>query len=633
MQNNDQMHPQDLRNLIIFAVISITLWLGYDHFIARPHAEAMRAAALKAKQVAEATAPAQILDTAIIKPREEMIASTSRVKIDTKSLSGSINLKGGRLDDIQLKDYYKTVEKKDRVNVLSPAKTPHPRYVETGWINGKDSKVAGLPDDNTEWSVKGANTTLTPQTPVTLTYTAGGVTYEKTFTVDEDFGFSVENRIANNSGRTIDIYPYALATEHGLPEDFLNQGVIHEGPIAFIGEKLEERKYSDFEKKQEEGFTAQQGWIGLTGKYWLTALAPAAQNEDTKFRFIHSPAINEKTKDRYQTDIIGAQRAVPNDDSATYKINIFSGAKKLSLLEKYEEEWGIPRFDLAVDFGWFYFLTKPFFLILNFLYHLTGNFGIAIIIFTCCLRVLVFPLANTSYRSFAKLRQVSPEMYNLRHQYKDDKQKLQEELVKLYQKHNVNPAAGCLPILVQIPIFFALYKVLSNTIEMRHAPFYGWVHDLSAKDPTTIFNLFGIIPWTPPDFLMIGIWPCLMLVAMIVQKNISPPPEDPIQARIMSIMPWFMTYVMAGFASGLVIYWTINNILAIVQQVIIMRSMGVPVHLFSKDADKEKLEKEIKEGPVVHPSLEIIEEEIEEAIEGDDAKSVSKPKPRKKKKK
>ncbi len=632
MHDRDSMHPQDMRNLIIFAVLSISMWLGYDYFIARPHAEAMRQASLKAKAVAEATAPAQILDTAIVKPREEIIAVTSRVKIETKSTSGSINLQGARIDDLMLKDYYKKADKQEHVTVLSPAKTPHPRYVETGWINGKDTAVPNLPDSDTKWTVKGANTTLAPATPVTLTYTAGGVTFEKTFTINDEFGLSVEDRIVNNSGKEITLYPYALATEHGLPEDFLNQGVIHEGPIGYIGEKLEERKYKDFKKKPEESFTAQKGWIGLTGKYWLTAMAPAAQNEDTKFRFISSPAINEKTKDRYQADIIGAARNIPNGADASYKINVFSGAKKLSLLQKYQGEWGIPHFDLAVDFGWFYFLTKPFFLVINFLYHLTGNFGIAIIIFTCCLRILVFPLANTSYKSFAKLRQISPEMYTIRHQYKDDKQKLQEELVKLYQKYEVNPAAGCVPILVQIPIFFALYKVLSNTIEMRHAPFYGWIHDLSAQDPTTIFNLFGLIPWTPPAALMIGAWPLFMLTAMIIQKNISPPPEDPIQARLAAIMPWFMTYVMAKFASGLVIYWTVNNILAIIQQVIIMRSMGVPIHLFSADADKKKLEKEIAEGPSVHPSLEMIEEEIEEAIDGE-IKGVSKPKPKKKKKK
>lgn len=631
MHNPDKMHPQDMRNLILFAILAIGMWLSYDYFFARPHAEAVRQSVINAKRIA-ASAPAEILDTAIEKPRAEMIASTPRVKIETPTMSGSINLVGARLDDIELKDYYKTAEKKERVNTLSPARTPHPRYIETGWI-GKD--MPGLPDAQTRWSVKGGNDILTPSTPVTLTHTApSGLVFEKTFTVDKDFAFTIENRVSNNTGKTVTLYPFALATEHGKPEDYLAQGVIHEGPIGYIGEELEERDYGDFKKKPEESINARTGWIGLTGKYWLTALAPAVQDEDTKFRFVSSPAVNDKTKDRFQTDITGAGREVAAGEDATYKVNVFSGAKKLKLLEKYEKEWAIPHFDLAVDFGWFYFLTKPFFLAINFLYGLTGNFGIAIIIFTCVLRVFVFPLANVSYRSFAKLRQVSPEMYNLRHQYKDDKPKLQEELVKLYQRHNVNPAAGCLPILVQIPIFFALYKVLSNTIEMRHAPFFGWIQDLSAKDPTSFVNLFGLLPFDAPSFLMIGAWPIFMLIAMIVQKNISPPPDDPIQARLIAIMPYFMTYIMSGFASGLVIYWTVNNILAVIQQIIIMRSMGVPVHLFSKDADKEKLEKEIEEGPIVEPSLVMIEEKIEDAITPDgEPKILSKPKPKKKKKK
>ena len=632
MQNRDQMHPQDMRNLIIFAVLSILMWLSYDYFVARPHAEAMRQAAAAAKIQAAAKAPAEILDTAIVKPRAEMIAETPRVKIDTKSISGSINLKGGRLDDAQLKDYYKTAERKERVNVLSPARTPHPRYVETGWIAA--AAMSGLPNENTVWSVRG-NDTLTPATPVTIATSSNGLTFERIFTVDDEFGFSIENRVINNSGKDITLYPYALVTEHGVPEDFLNQGVIHEGPIAYVGDKLEEWKYSSFKKKPEGNFTANEGWAGLTGKYWLTAIVPGVQggSESFKIRFINSPAINESTKDRYQVDVTGGAQTVASGKSISSKVNVFSGAKKLAALQSYEKAWNVPHFDLAVDFGWFYFLTKPFFLALNFLYHLTGNFGIAIIIFTCCLRVLVFPLAQTSYKSFAKMRMVSPEMYNIRHQYKDDKQKLQEELVKLYQRHNVNPMAGCLPIIVQIPIFFALYKVLSNTIEMRHAPFFGWIHDLSSMDPTTVFNLFGLIDWTPPHALMIGAWPLIMMVSMIVQRNISPPPEDPIQAKLMQIMPYFMTFVMAKFASGLVIYWTINNMLAIVQQVVIMKSMGVPIHLFSKDKDKQKLEKEIDEGPIVNPSLEMIEEKLGDAVHEGEAKIVSMPKGKKKKKK
>lgn len=631
MHNRDQMHPQDMRNLIIFGVLSILMWLSYDYFIGRPHAEAMRQAAASARAQLEASAPADVLDTAIVKPRAEMIAETPRVKIDSKALSGSINLVGGRLDDLQLKDYFKTVERKERVNLLSPARTPHPRYVETGWV--ATSTFSGLPNDKTRWSVKG-NDTLTSSTPVTITYSSGGLVFERVFTVDDEFGFTIENRVINNSGRDVALYPYALVTEHGMPEDFLNLGVVHEGPIGYIGDKLEERDYKDFKKKPEEVFSATQGWAGVTGKYWLTALAPSNQGaEMTKYRFVSAPAINESTKDRYQVDMTGTSQTVAVGATISSKVNVFSGAKKLSALQGYEKSWNIPHFDLAVDFGWFYFLTKPFFIALNFLYGLTGNFGIAIIIFTCFLRILVFPLANTSYKSFAKMRMVSPEMYNIRHQYKDDKQKLQEELVKLYQKHNVNPMAGCLPILVQIPIFFALYKVLSNTIEMRHAPFFGWIQDLSVMDPTTIFNLFGLIPWTPPHFLMIGAWPMMMMLAMIVQKNISPPPEDPIQARIIALMPYFMTFIMAKFAAGLVIYWTINNILAIVQQVVIMKSMGVPIHLFSKDKDKAKLEKEIDEGPIVSPSLEMIEEKIEDAVHEGLDKPISPPKPKKKKKK
>ncbi len=631
MQKRDQMHPHDMRNMIIFAVISIAMWLSYDHFIARPQAEAMKRAAMNARAVAEASATPGALDTAINKPRKDVIADTPRVKIDTKSLYGSINLQGARLDDVELKDYFKTVDKKENVSTLSPAKSPHPRYIETGWVG---ANIEGLPNDKTQWSVRG-NDKLTPTTPVTLTYSSNGLTFEKTFTVDDDFGFAIDSRVVNNTGKTITLSPYALATEHGLPEDFLNQGVIHEGPIGYIGEELHEFDYKDFKKKPQNDFTNKDGWVGLTGKYWLTALAPAVQgSEDTKFRFVSSPAINDKTKDRFQADVTGAPHEIKSGESVSYKVNVFTGAKVVASLEKYEKQWNVPHFDLAVDFGWFYFLTKPFFLIINWLYGLVGNFGIAIIIFTCCLRVLVFPLANKSYKSFAKLRQVSPEMYNLRHEFKDDKQRLQQELIKLYQKHNVNPAAGCLPILVQIPIFFALYKVLSNTIEMRHAPFYGWIHDLSAMDPTTVFNLFGLIPWTPPHILMIGAWPLMMMTAMIIQKNISPPPDDPIQAKMIAIMPYFMTFIMAKFAAGLVIYWTVNNILAIAQQMIIMKSMGVPIHMFSKDKDKAKLEKEIAEGPIVEPSLAMIEAEIEDAITPDgEPKLLSKPKPKKKKKK
>ena len=619
------MHPQDIRNLIIFAVFSIAMWLSYDHFIARPNAEAMRASQLQAQKIA-ASAPSEILDTAVVKPRDEMIAATSRVKFNNAIMDGSINLKGGRLDDLELKDYFKTVEKKERVKVLSPAQTPFPRYVETGWTGN-----TAVPDSKTEWRVISGGV-LAPNKPITISATVGGTTFEKTFTVDDSSGFTIENKIVNNSDSDITVSPYALVTEHGKPEDFLNAGVAHEGPLGFFEDKLEERSYKGFEKKREETFDAHKGWIGTTGKYWLTALAPSDQTGASKFRFVATPAVNEKTKARYQVDVTGEPRTIKTGESTTYKVDVFSGAKVLDTLEEYEKKWDIPHFDLAVDFGWYYFLTKPFFLAINFLYGLVGNFGVAIVIFTCFLRLLAFPLTQVSYKSFAKLNKVSPEMYEIRHQYKDDKKRLQEELVKLYQKHDVNPMAGCVPILIQIPIFFSLYKVLSNTIEMRHAPFFGWIQDLSAKDPTSIFNLFGALPYDVPSFLMIGVWPCLMLLAMIVQRNVSPPPEDPIQAKFVQMMPYFMTYIMAGFASGLVVYWTVSSILGVVQQCVIMKSMNVPIHLFSKGKDKKKLEAEIAAGPSVHPSLEMVEHNVEEAIEGT-AKEISPPKSGKKKKK
>ncbi len=630
MQNDNQMHPQDMRNLILFAVFSIGLWLAYDHFIARPHALELQKAAQQAK-LAAASAPSEIMETAIVKPRAEIIAQGQRVQIETPHMNGSINLVGARLDDLELKEYFKTVEKKDEVELLSPARSPFPRYVETGWVAGDNTTITP-PDAKAVWRVLSGDK-LTPSTPVTLAYDQDGISYEKTFRIDDGFGFVVESRVVNNAGKDITLHPYTLVTEHGLPEDIGNMGAVHEGPIAYIDEELHERTYKYFEKNKDDILQGKSGWAGITGKYWLTALAPFDQSQESRFRFVASPAVDKNTKTRYQADVTGPAYTVKAGGSTDYKIHIFSGPKKLDMLQRYEKEWNIPHFDLAVDFGWFYFLTKPFFLTLNWLYGIVGNFGVAIILFTCILRVFIFPLANTSYRSFAKLRQVSPEMYDIRHKYKDDKVRLQQELVALYQRHKVNPMAGCLPILVQIPIFFSLYKVLSNTIEMRHAPFFGWIHDLSVKDPTSILNGFGLLPWDAPNFLSFGVWPILMLLGMIVQKNLSPPPEDPIQARLMAIMPYFSTFIMAGFASGLVIYWTVNNLLGIIQQVVIMKSMGVPVHFFSADKDKKKLEKEIAEGPSVHPSLQMVEDEIEETIEGMDQKTISAPKPKKKKKK
>ncbi len=613
MQNKDY-NPQDLRNLMIFIAASMLLWFAYDHFVMQPKAAAMKAAhQQQVTQFAQMT-PAQV-DAQKEKPRADIITSSKRIAFDNGTVYGTINLTGARLDDLHLHNYFTTVEDKDNVLVLSPAGGPFPRYIEYGWVaQGEGIKV---PDANSVWQVKDTSK-LTPETPVTVTWNNGqGLTFEKTFSLDKEYGFSVQQRVVNNSAASVTLFPFALVTEHGLPAEYFHRYIIHEGPVGYIGGELAERKYDDVKEKPQESFDASTGWIGITEKYWLAALVPP-QDEAAKYRFIHTKANLPGAKDKYQTDIMGAGRTVAAGESADYTINSYVGAKKVATLESYGEKWGVSHFDLAVDFGIFYFLTRPFFFILNFLYGLVGNFGVAIILFTVMLRICVFPLANTSFKSFAKLRQVSPQMYELRETYKDDKQKLQQELVALYQREKVNPMAGCLPILVQIPIFFALFKVLSNTIEMRHAPFFGWIQDLSAPDPTSIFNLFGLIPWTPPQFLMIGIWPILMLLTMIVQRKLSPPPQDKTQAMVINLMPWMMTFILAGFASGLVIYWTFNNLLSVIQQYIIMRRMGVDVHLFSKDKENEKMEKAVMEGPSIHPEAELVEEQVEDAIFGDD---------------
>ncbi len=616
MQKNEY-DPRDMRNLIIFMVMSVFLWLAYDHFIMQPKAEAMRVAQHQQKAQIAAMTPAQVEDHKE-KPRADVIASGKRVSFDNGAVYGTINLTGGRLDDLRLHKYYTTVDKTDNVLVLSPAGGPFPRYLEYGWV-AADSGVK-VPDGNSVWQVSG-NDKLTQDKSVTITWNNGeGLRFEKTFALDAEYGFSVEQRVVNGSGKSVTLYPFALVTEHGLPAEYYHRYIIHEGPVGYMGGELVERKYDDVEDNPREAYDASTGWIGITEKYWLAALVPP-QNEEAKYRFVHTKANLPGAKDKYQTDVTGGARTVAAGETATYSINSFVGAKKVSTLESYGQKWDVAHFDLAVDFGIFYFLTRPFFFVLNMLYGLVGNFGVAIIIFTVILRICVFPLANTSFKSFAKLRQVSPQMYELREKHKDDKQKLQQELVALYQREKVNPMAGCLPILVQIPIFFALFKVLSNTIEMRHAPFFGWIQDLSAPDPTTIFNLFGLIPWSPPQFLMIGIWPCLMLVTMIIQRKLSPPPQDKTQAMVINMMPWLMTFVLAGFASGLVIYWTFNNLFSVIQQYIIMRSMGVEVHLFSKDKENERMEKAVMEGPSIHPEVELAEEQVEDAIFGGDEDS------------
>lgn len=620
--NDGGMHPEDRRNLIIFIVLALVFYFAFDHFILQPKIEAMRLAQTAAQTAASGELPGVDGDTEeVIKTRDEIVASSRRAQLKGQSVFGTLPLTGNRIDDIELTRYFKTLGGSDHVEVLAPAGTAHPKYAEFGWV--PENKSTTVPGKDTAWQVVSQD-----DKSVTATWSNGaGLKFERIVTLDDKYVMTVTQRVTNATGGEVTLFPYALIAGVGLPEEFSKQTIAHQGPIGYIGDKLHEIKYKELDEKGAQTYSAMRGWAGITEKYWIAALLPQ-QGEMFKYRFVSTPGARP-AETRYQADILGAPRALASGESAESTIHLYAGAKEVRVLDAYEDKLSVPHFDLAVDFGLYYFLTKPFFWLLSFLGHAIGNFGVAIIIFTIILRGAMFPLNNTSYRSFAKLKKVAPEMAELREKYSDDKQKLQQELVALYAREKVNPAAGCVPILLQIPIFFALYKVLSVTIEMRHAPFFGWIEDLSVADPTTVFNLFGLLPFTPPSFLMIGAWPCMMLVAMLVQRQMNPPPQDKVQAQMLAMMPYFMTYIMSQFAAGLVIYWTVSNILSVAQQYVIMRSMGVEVKFFHKTPAEEKLAEEVAKGPAVHPQAEMLEEKMEEALET----AITLPKPRKKKKK
>lgn len=635
--NRDEMHPQDFRNLIIFGVLAIVLWFGYEALVLQPQADAIKERekiVQEVKQRAVESGQNPAADLAQNLPREQVLTQSSRIAFKNSQIFGSINLTGGRIDDLGLSEYFMSLEKKDNVTILSPKGTAFPRAVDFGWVAAEQN--VALPGSSTVWSVSG-NTDLGPQSPVTLYWDNGqGIRFERQISMDDRYLISVTQRVQNNSGRDITLFPYGLVSQTGLPEHLEQAHILHEGPIGYIGEELQELSYKDLKKDKGATFSANAGWIGVTEKYWLTALLPA-QGQNMKFRFNHVPNVLDETRGRYQVDYTGAPMVVPANAAAQITNHVFIGAKEVMQLEAYEEQLGLPHFDLAVDFGMLYFLTKPFFHILHFFGEHVGNFGIAIILLTILIRSAVFPLTNASYKSFAKMKMVAPQMTKLREKHGDDKQALQKDIMELYTREGVNPMAGCLPILLQIPIFFALYKVLFATIEMRHEPFFGWITDLSAPDPTSIFNLFGLIPFDVPAFLHIGVWPCVMLLVMLVQRQLNPPPQDKIQRDIMNIFPFVITYVLSRFASGLVIYWTFSALISVIQQIIIMKRLGVPIHLFGETEEEKKLEEAVNKGPAVHPLTEMAEDEIEHALfdheEDEPKKPVSPPKKKKSKKK
>ena len=554
----------DTKNVIAAISLSAAVIILYSLFFA-PSPEEIRKNSKNTNQIEKNSETPTLEDNKELAAisREDAINENERVEFENNDIKGSISLIGGSIDDLIFKNYTSTLNGNDNIVLLNPRKISDGYYVETGWVT--NNKNIDLPNSKTVWKIDG-NKKLTPTQPVTLFWqNKQGIKFEKIIEIDDKFLFTINQKITNNSDRIYNLYPYGQIIRNQAP-DVTNFYILHEGLIGVFDEQLVEKDYEDIEDKKFSQ-NAESGWLGITDKYWITTLIPE-NNKDFRSDF--------DFKDKFRASFIEINPVeVAANSSVVSKTRVIIAAKEVNTIDGYAENLKINNFDLAIDWGWFYFFTKNFFFAIDYFFKLTGNFGIAIILITICIRIVFFPLANYSFRSMAKMKVLQPEMTRLKELHKDDKMKLQQEMMALYKKEKVNPVSGCLPIFIQIPFFFAIYKVLFVTLEMRHQPFFGWIKDLSEKDPTSIFNLFGLIPWDPPSFLIIGIWPCLMGLTMYLQQKLNPTPPDPIQQKIFMFFPLFLTIILAPFPSGLVIYWTINNILTMAQQVVIMKQTKV----------------------------------------------------------
>lgn len=494
--------------------------------------------------------------------KSSVLSQDKRIKISTPSLFGSIRVKGGRLDDLYLAKYKQTLENDSPdVELFSPAKPQNPYYAEFGWLATEPN--IKLPDSKTIWTVKG--TELTPSTPLILEWNNGqGLKFIRKIAVDENYMFKIDQAVENNTGSKITLYPYGLI-KRGINPDNVKSGVIHEGLIGVVDSNLKEIKYNKLKNNEPETFKTTGGWAGFSDHYWFSAFI-LTNDSESKVKFSNTAPQN------YQADYVGAPVTIEASSVGTNSIKMFAGAKEIKLLDKYAKQFNIEKFDLAVDFGWYYFLTKPFFYVLDFLFRIIGNMGWAILLFAALLRLAMYPIASKSFDSMSKMKKIQPKLKELQERYGEDKMKLQQETMLLYRKEKINPAAGCLPMLIQIPVFFSLYKVLNISIEIRHAPFIGWIKDLSAPDPLTISR---IIHLPVPTLLDVGVWPIIMGITMFVQQRLNPAPANKDQARMFLMLPIIFTFMLGHFASGLVIYWSLSNILSIIQQKAIMRKNGV----------------------------------------------------------
>ena len=599
------MQSDNNRNMILAIVLSIVVLFGWQFLVAGPQLEqAQRRAELTAQQQqaqqaaadAALNAPTSVGGTTqaaspvinngvtqAFADRAAAVAASPRVTIDTPALAGSINLVGARLDDLQLKRYHETIDDNSPIiTLLIPDGAPNGYFIEQGWTPPAGS-TANVPDAQTQWSVESGNQTLSPGNPVTLRWDNGeGLSFHRTFAVDENYLFTVSQRIDNAGAQAVTLYPYAKSVRQGTPT-VANFFVQHEGPLGVLGSNnLISKKYSDLKNDKTLRFDNTSGWLGYTDKYWATAIIAQPSAPINATLHYSSPA----GTDLYQTSYVETTPVVVAPGGSAENISyVFAGAKETYVIDAYDRDLGIDRLELLIDWGWLHFITRPMFELIHFLHGVLGNFGLAILAVTVLVKALFFPLANRSYASMAAMRRVQPEMKSIQERFKDDRTQQQQAMMELYKKEKINPLSGCWPILIQIPVFFALYSVIFISLEMRHAPFFGWIQDLAAPDPTNIFTLFGLIPFDPRTIpvvgglLHLGVWPVIMGITMWVQMRLNPPPADPTQAMIFNWMPIIFTFMLGSFPAGLVIYWAWNNTLSVTQQWFIMKRHGAEVNL------------------------------------------------------
>ncbi len=605
----------DNRNTILAVVLSGLVLLGWQYFYNIPTMEKQRAAEQAQRQTNPATpAPGAAANSstptpaggsssaaipggpavtpAAVQSRDTVLAASPRVKIDTPSLAGTIALKGARIDDVALVKYRETVDPKSpAIELFSPSGTKEPFYAEFGFVPAAGSTIK-MPDRDTIWTQDGAGA-LTPATPITLSFNNGqGLTFKRTISIDDKYLFTIKDDVSNVGEKPVTLYPFGLISRHGAPH-VSGYYILHEGLIGYLGDNgLQEFGYKkiDDEPKCElntpttscKKFTATNAWLGITDKYWAATLLPSP-TASLQAKFSSNLVGTLRT---YQTDYLLDPITVSIGGTTTTTVNLFAGAKESKTVDAYDQQLKLNKFDRLIDWGWFYFITKPMFWMIDWFFHIFGNFGIAILAVTVLVKAVFFPLASKSYASMAKMKAVQPQLAALKERYPDDKVKQQQEMMEIYKKEKINPIAGCLPILIQIPVFFSLYKVLFVTIEMRHAPFFGWIKDLSAPDPTNLFNLFGLLSYDPTTvpffghYLALGIWPIIMGITMWFQMKLNPTPPDPTQKMIFDWMPLIFTFMLASFPAGLVIYWAWNNTLSVLQQSYIMQKNGAKIELF-----------------------------------------------------